>query len=131
MKPAGRLIRGGPRLYDRLRFRSTGASHCQNLAGFQIGFASFSISFAPFRSAERASHLRADSKRNHSTNTETKTNLASYGVLLTAGVALFGVSLPLTPPDKKPNIIIIWGDDVGQSDISAYSMGLMGFPQNL
>ena len=28
---------------------------------------------------------------------------------------------------KKPNIVIIWGDDVGQSDISAYSMGLMGF----
>jgi len=27
----------------------------------------------------------------------------------------------------KPNIIIIWGDDIGQSNISAYSMGLMGY----
>ncbi len=34
---------------------------------------------------------------------------------------------PATAADKKPNIVIIWGDDVGQSDISAYSMGLMGF----
>jgi arylsulfatase len=28
---------------------------------------------------------------------------------------------------KKPNIVIIWGDDVGQSNISAYTMGLMGY----
>ncbi len=28
---------------------------------------------------------------------------------------------------KKPNICIIWGDDIGQSNISAYSHGLMGY----
>jgi arylsulfatase A-like enzyme len=27
---------------------------------------------------------------------------------------------------KQPNIVIIWGDDIGQSNISAYSDGLMG-----
>ena len=32
-----------------------------------------------------------------------------------------------TKNTTKPNIVIIWGDDIGQSDISAYSMGLMGF----
>lgn len=28
---------------------------------------------------------------------------------------------------KKPNIVVIWGDDIGQSNLSAYSMGLMGY----
>jgi arylsulfatase A-like enzyme len=28
---------------------------------------------------------------------------------------------------KKPNILIIWGDDVGQFNISAYNMGMMGY----
>ena len=27
----------------------------------------------------------------------------------------------------KPNILVIWGDDVGQTNISAYSRGMMGF----
>jgi arylsulfatase len=27
----------------------------------------------------------------------------------------------------KPNILVIWGDDVGQSNISAYTMGMMGY----
>ncbi len=28
---------------------------------------------------------------------------------------------------KRPNIVIIWGDDVGRSNISAYTHGLMGY----
>lgn len=28
---------------------------------------------------------------------------------------------------KKPHIVIIWGDDIGQSNISAYTKGLMGY----
>jgi arylsulfatase len=28
---------------------------------------------------------------------------------------------------KKPNILVIWGDDVGQSNISAYTRGVMGY----
>jgi arylsulfatase A-like enzyme len=29
--------------------------------------------------------------------------------------------------NKKPNILVIFGDDVGQTDISVYGMGVMGF----
>lgn len=29
--------------------------------------------------------------------------------------------------DKKPNILVIWGDDIGWSNVSAYSHGIMGY----
>ena len=28
---------------------------------------------------------------------------------------------------KKPNILVLWGDDIGQSNISAYTKGMMGY----
>src|SRR5436190_16441608 len=28
---------------------------------------------------------------------------------------------------KKPNILVIFGDDIGQTNVSAYSMGMMGY----
>src|ERR1700722_20314903 len=28
---------------------------------------------------------------------------------------------------RKPNILVIFGDDIGQSNISAYTLGLMGY----
>ena len=36
------------------------------------------------------------------------------------------LALPALAADK-PNILVIWGDDVGQSNISAYTMGMMGY----
>ncbi|MBJ6372199.1 arylsulfatase [Sedimentitalea arenosa] len=44
-------------------------------------------------------------------------------------VAACAVALaaPAWAQDEKPNILVIWGDDVGQSNISAYTNGLMGY----
>jgi arylsulfatase len=28
---------------------------------------------------------------------------------------------------KKPNIVVLWGDDIGQFNISAYNRGMMGY----
>jgi len=30
-------------------------------------------------------------------------------------------------PEKKPNILILWGDDIGWWNVSAYNMGMMGY----
>ncbi|QVL33747.1 sulfatase-like hydrolase/transferase [Telmatocola sphagniphila] len=37
------------------------------------------------------------------------------------------VSAQAEKSGKKPNFCIIWGDDIGQTNISAYSLGLMGY----
>jgi arylsulfatase len=36
-------------------------------------------------------------------------------------------SAPAWAQADKPNILVIWGDDIGQSNISAYTMGLVGY----
>jgi len=53
----------------------------------------------------------------------------NMAVLLTLGVLGTAQAADPAPTKavKKPNIVIIWGDDIGQTDVSAYSMGLMGF----
>ncbi len=40
---------------------------------------------------------------------------------------LFNCCTSAWAADKRPNIIVIWGDDVGQSNVSAYTKGLMGY----
>jgi len=34
---------------------------------------------------------------------------------------------PAPAANEKPNILVIWGDDIGQSNISAYTRGLVGY----
>jgi arylsulfatase A-like enzyme len=46
--------------------------------------------------------------------------------LLLCSMALFP-ALPVTAAGDRPNILVIWGDDVGWSNISAYNQGLMGY----
>ena len=58
-----------------------------------------------------------------------------FGRLLSAAALLVGMAGGVTSvkaqtgatTGAKPNIVIIWGDDIGQSNVSAYSRGLMGY----
>ena len=47
-----------------------------------------------------------------------------------AGVLMF-FAMPAMAQDKKPNILVIWGDDVGVWNVGAYSHGMMGRTPNL
>ena len=44
-----------------------------------------------------------------------------------AVLLLIASGTTLAAADKKPNILVIFGDDIGQTNVSAYSMGLMGY----
>ena len=52
--------------------------------------------------------------------------LLTLAVLLALGALAADVEAQQAAAGK-PNIVIIWGDDVGQSNISAYSHGVMGY----
>ena len=45
---------------------------------------------------------------------------------LILGLATLGLAIPASAADK-PNILVLWGDDIGQSNISAYTHGLVGY----
>ncbi len=40
---------------------------------------------------------------------------------------VLGIAAVAQAQNKKPNILIIWGDDIGQFNVSAYNMGMMGY----
>ena len=45
-----------------------------------------------------------------------------------SGVLLLLISaITIAQQTKKPNILVIWGDDIGQFNVSAYNMGMMGY----
>ena len=40
---------------------------------------------------------------------------------------LLSLAATVQAQQKKPNILIIWGDDIGQFNVSAYNRGAMGY----
>ena len=47
-----------------------------------------------------------------------------YSLVLFMGAFL---QAPALTAAEKPNILVIWGDDIGITNISRYSMGIMGY----
>jgi arylsulfatase A-like enzyme len=43
------------------------------------------------------------------------------------GLVLGLVAASSAIAQQKPNILVIWGDDIGQFNVSAYNMGMMGY----
>ncbi len=63
-----------------------------------------------------------------SINTARKSNALGITRAVFAFLAVWLISCgAASAQTKKPNILVIWGDDIGQTNISAYTMGLVGY----
>ena len=54
----------------------------------------------------------------------TKTHL---GIAFFMGLIFTMTVTPMSAFAAKPNILVIWGDDIGWSNISVYNHGMMGY----
>ena len=53
--------------------------------------------------------------------------LLLWSIVCLVSLGATGLVTPVQAQTKKPNILVIWGDDVGWSNVSAYNMGMMGY----
>lgn len=51
----------------------------------------------------------------------------SYRATFTGIAAALFAASAATAQDTQPNILVIWGDDIGQFNISSYNLGMMGY----
>ena len=58
-----------------------------------------------------------------------KTRSLTLTILAIAIVALIVPTMGAAalPQEQRPNILVIWGDDIGWANISAYNLGIMGY----
>ena len=60
-------------------------------------------------------------------NTSPKSNALNISRTIIAILAVRLISCgAASAQTRKPNILTIWGDDIGQTNIFAYTMGLIG-----
>lgn len=58
---------------------------------------------------------------------KSKSQLGLFSVVLLSSALAFTPLIVHAAKSIKPNILVIWGDDIGQSNVSHYSRGLMGY----
>lgn len=97
------------------------------LIGVALGYAAASGKLNPFQNAEATTSAPPAPTAQASLSGGDCCAGVDKASLSAIGAHNAKVSAMAQKDGKKPNICIIWGDDIGQSNISAYSHGVMGY----
>jgi arylsulfatase len=97
-----------------------------------MGYFAAAARVAPTRADASATQveIRANLGRADGSTTEEAQGCSRVSRTALVTLAATGLVAPASgaaQAEKKPNIVIIWGDDIGQSNVSAYSEGVMGY----
>ena len=106
-----------------MRFGSRLSTAAAILVGGLLGWLAANAQFDP------GAHANAGRQSERRTTSEDPASCCETGGGRACLLALAPAekSAQQTGAGKKPNILVIFGDDIGQTNISAYSMGLMGY----
>ena len=74
-----------------------------------------------------AASVQADTPQDQAPGPAACSDGASRGTLLASAASPTPTPAQASSGGKKPNILVIFGDDIGQANVSAYTMGLMGY----
>lgn len=94
-------------------------------AVFLIGYAVACSNAKPEKDVQAKSQTQKESSSLKTGEKKNENQLAQANPSLK--VIASTVSASDVASGKKPNILVIWGDDIGQSNISAYTKGLVGY----
>jgi arylsulfatase A-like enzyme len=81
----------------------------------------------PFETLFKEADDHALSRRKMLLGTSTLVAAATLASPAFAQQAAPAAPMATGQPGRKPNILVIFGDDIGQTNVSAYSFGLMGY----
>src|SRR5262249_22241619 len=70
---------------------------------------------------------RAPPRRNMLLGGTTLAAATAVGLGSRSPLAVTQAQAQPAPSGQRPNIVVIWGDDIGLANVSAYSFGVMGY----
>jgi arylsulfatase len=95
------------------------------IVGALLGFIAASKNVKPEADANAADSTKALSKEQATKSTPK--NVSQQVAQLPATATLTAATSAVGANGKKPNILVIWGDDIGYWNVSAYNQGMMGY----